>query len=457
MLNFADIQTIFFAGIGGIGMSALARYFLCQGKVVRGYDRTLSAITAALEKEGAQITNQVELSLLTDCDLLIYSPALSKEDPYRVAAQQIGLLTLKRSQALGEISKNYKTIAVAGTHGKTSVTCLLTWLLYASKVPCTAFIGGISRNLDSNFVYHPESEILVVEADEFDRSFLTLNPSIAVITAVDPDHLDIFKDSQQFEEAFVRFASQITNGGYLFCSPSAPIHLFKHTHIQIETYGKDNFYANVLSWERLQIKLDFYARSGEKWLSEVIYSQPGVHNLENLSAALSVLYVLGVKPDFLREALLSYKGVKRRLEVVAASEKWVVIDDYAHHPTEIAATLKAVRKCFDDYRLVVAFQPHLYSRTRDFAEGFASALSLADKIFLLPVYAAREKEEQGETEKVIFQHLSKEQVDLVNLNTAAAEMVKELQPYTVLITMGAGDIDSIIPTLLGNLKFCFLQ
>jgi UDP-N-acetylmuramate--alanine ligase len=457
MLNFADIKTIFFAGIGGIGMSALARYFLCQGKAVRGYDRTLSAITAALEKEGAKITNQVELGLLSDCDLLIYSPALSQEDPYRVAAQKIGLPTLKRAQVLGEISKKYTTIAVAGTHGKTSVTCLLTWLLYAGKVPCTAFIGGVSRNFESNFVYHPESDILILEADEFDRSFLTLNPSIAVITAVDPDHLDIYKDRRQFEEAFVQFARQIKEGGYLFCSPSTPVHLFKDINIEIETYGKDNFYARVLSWEGLQIKLDFYAKGGQKWLSDVVYSQPGVHNLENLSAALGVSYTLGLKPESLKQAISSYKGVKRRLEVAAASEQWVIIDDYAHHPTEIAATLRTIRKCFENYRLVVAFQPHLYSRTRDFAQDFASALSLADKIFLLPVYAAREKKEQGETEKVIFQHLSKEQVDLVNLNIAAAQMIKELQPYTVLITMGAGDIDSIIPILLDELKFYFSQ
>jgi UDP-N-acetylmuramate--alanine ligase len=207
----------------------------------------------------------------------------------------------------------------------------------------------------------------------------------------------------------------------------------------------------------LQIKLDFYAKGGRKWLSDVVYSQPGVHNLENLSAALCVSYTFGLKPESLKQALSSYKGVKRRLEVAAASEHWIIIDDYAHHPTEIAVTLRTIRKCFENYRLVVAFQPHLYSRTRDFAQDFASALSLADKIFLLPVYAAREKKEQGETEKVIFQHLSKEQADLVNLDIAAAEMVKELQPYTVLITMGAGDIDSIIPVLLDELKFRLSQ
>ncbi|MCS6905337.1 MAG: UDP-N-acetylmuramate--L-alanine ligase [Bacteroidia bacterium] len=451
-MNLFDYKTFFFAGIGGIGMSALARYFLLQGKQVIGYDHSLSSLTQALAKEGALITNEVKPELLKKCDVFIYTPALAPSDPYRVAASNLGIPSFKRAQVLGEISKSYQTIAVAGTHGKTTTSSLITWLLYASGVPCTAFIGGISQNLGSNFVYNPSSNLLVVEADEFDRSFLTLSPYIAIITTIDPDHLDIYENTTAFQNAFLQFANQILPQGYLFIGPTIEKKLFSSSQITIQEYGKDSFYAEVISAQATNQEIDFYTHPEQKWLSRVNYPQPGVHNLENLCAALSVIYTLEIPKAKLYQAIATYQGVKRRWEVVLQTPEWIVIDDYAHHPTEIEATLKTVRTCFKDYHLWVVFQPHLYSRTRDFAKEFAQALSMADKVFLLPVYAAREKKEHGANETVIFQHLPKNQAKLVNLNTVVEEIISEIQPLTVLITMGAGNVDSILPELLQKLE-----
>lgn len=430
---------IYFLGIGGIGMSALARYFHSQGKKVSGYDKVNTPLTMALQDEGIEIHfDDWGDKALENIDLLIYTPAIPNTLNEYKAFMDSDIPKFKRASILGEISKKYFTVAIAGTHGKTTITSMVAHLLHYSGIKINAFIGGISNNYKSNLIIDSDAKIMVVEADEFDRSFLHLHPDIAIISSMDADHLDIYSDKSNLINSFLEFAQQIKKGGSLIYSDSLDIP--KDITDNVFTYGERNDADFQLKFQKIENKvqiMELFFR-GDK-LGEYKLPMPGRHNLLNATVALSVANILGIDSDMAATALLSYTGVRRRFERVIDTDNQVLIDDYAHHPTEIKAAIGAAREMYPGKKIMGIFQPHLYSRTRDFADDFAIELSKLDSLVLLDIYPARELPIEGITSQMLLQKIT-----LANKHIVAKEDLPNFiigNSSPVILIMGAGDVD----------------
>lgn len=452
-MNIKTYKNIYLVGIGGIGMSALANYFYSQNKNVYGYDRVKSTLTENLEKKGIEISYEDNINSIplvfnssSKDQLVIYSSAISNNNILSYFSEN-SYDVCKRSKALGLISEHYYTIAVAGTHGKTTTSIMLSHILKQSNVNCTAFLGGISKNYDTNFLLSDESKYMVVEADEFDRSFLSLNPDIAIITSLDSDHLDIYGSYKEFIDTFQKFASQVKKNGYLILEESIVNKFETPKHVNLFTYSHSSisdFYASSLNFQSDKINF-LYNEKGKKYNNNnVELSMPGNHNVSNALAAISACSLLDISNKFISQALNSFEGIKRRFDLHVNSSDKVYIDDYAHHPTEIIETIKTVKKMFVGRHLTVLFQPHLFSRTDDFKHEFAQSLSLADSLILLDIYPAREKPIHGVDSKMLLDLCVNNSKKLISKNLVIKNL--ENQKIDILLTIGAGDIaDLVVP------------
>lgn len=429
---------IYFIGIGGIGMSAIARYYNAKGYKVSGYDKTPSPLTHALESEGIEVHYEDNVSFIpkeVDETLVIYTPAIPADMGELVYVQENGYRVIKRSKMLGELTAGQRCMAVAGTHGKTTTSTLTSHLFMDSGEGCSAFLGGISKNYDSNLLIS-HNDVIVVEADEFDRSFLQLFPEVAVITSMDADHLDIYGDAAHVTEAFKAFASQVS--GTVIVKHGLDI-TPADTKAQIMTYAFDNPAADFHSEPLEDGHFNLHYPGGV--IEDCVVGIPGWVNVENATAASAIALTYGIAPEKIKKALACFSGVKRRFDIQVKKPGCVYIDDYAHHPEEINAALSSIRKAYPSSKLTAVFQPHLYTRTRDFAPEFAQALSLADKVILLDIYPARELPIPGVTSEIIFKDITAEKVLLQR-----CELMDYLrdEPVEVLATLGAGDIDRFV-------------
>lgn len=436
---------IYFIGIGGIGMSAIARYYNSKGFKVSGYDKTPSPLTHALESEGIAVHYEDNVDYVPadiEHTLVVYTPAIPKDMGELVYVQEKGYRVIKRSRMLGEIAQGQRCMAVAGTHGKTTTSTLVSHLFTASGEGCSAFLGGISKNYDSNLLIH-SNDVIVAEADEFDRSFLQLFPEAAVITSMDADHLDIYGDEAHIKEAFKAFASQVS--GTVIARKGLDI-TASDTKADIKTYAygdaSADFYAEPLDGGHFNL----HYPGGV--IEDCVVGIPGWVNIENGTAAAAIALTYGIDPLKIKEALASFTGVKRRFDMQVNLDGLVYIDDYAHHPNEIAAALSSIRERYPEYRYTAIFQPHLYTRTRDFAPEFAQALSQADRLVLLDIYPAREEPIEGVTSRIIFDDVTSAEKMLI-AKTELLDWVSkaELHEKELFITLGAGDIDRLVAPL----------
>jgi UDP-N-acetylmuramate--alanine ligase len=447
----------FFIGIGGIGMSALARYLSNKGIEIYGYDRTETVLTKKLEDEGMKIHYEDRIDLIPDnIDIVVYTPAIPSDHKEKNWLIANGHKLLKRSELLKEILAESRVIAVAGTHGKTSTSAILSHLLHDTSCSATCFVGGIMVNYNTNFLYS-DSNLVVVEADEYDRSFLRLFPEVAIMQALDPDHLDIYGSPEEMIKSYRDFTMQISEGGLLV----VPDHVsnkmstdwkedLDERKVEFITYGEGNSEVKVMrmTHEGLTTKVKMNA-FGQDVKMTVPF--PGRHNALNAVGASIVAYHLGLDWAELAERMRSFRGVRRRFEVIYQSDNQTFIDDYAHHPEEIKAIVSGLRKSFPGKKIVGVFQPHLYTRTKDFVKGFAKELDALDEILLLPIYPARELPIEGVESELILNLMKNEQSKLIQKN----ELIEELKnkKIEVLVTIGAGDIDKLVPVIKKEI-FC---
>lgn len=437
-------SNIYFIGIGGIGMSAIARYYHQKGLKVTGYDKTPSELTLALENEGIKVHYEDNIDFIpkdVENTLVVYTPAVPKDMGELVYVQEKGYRVIKRSRTLGEIAQGQRCLAVAGTHGKTTTSTLLAHIFQDSEEGCSAFLGGISKNHDTNLLVS-ENNTIVAEADEFDRSFLQLFPEIAVITSMDADHLDIYSDISNMHDAFKAFASQvsgtvITKLGLPICQEDTKADILRYSY---DDSKADFFAGNITVDECGYFTFDLHWPGGT--IKDCKVGIPGWINVENAVAASAIALTYGLDPEKVKAALASFQGVKRRFDIHLNTPQCSYIDDYAHHPKEIAAAVSSMREIFPGRRLTAIFQPHLYTRTRDFADEFAQALSQVDKLILLDIYPAREEPIPGVTSEIIFSNVTIKEKVLLNKE----ELMDYLQaePVDTLITFGAGNIDRYI-------------
>ena len=431
---------IYFIGIGGIGMSAIARYYNTKGFKVSGYDKTPSPLTEALEAEGIEVHYEDNIDFVpknVEETLVVYTPAIPKDMGELVYVQENGYRVIKRSRMLGEITKGQRCMAVAGTHGKTTTSTLTSHLFTASGAGCSAFLGGISKNYNSNLLIS-SNDVVVAEADEFDRSFLQLFPEVAVITSMDADHLDIYGDEAHIREAFKAFAGQVS--GTLIAKHGLDI-TPEDTKAKILTYSFGNSEADFYA-EALEEAGHFNLHYPGGVIEDCVVGIPGWVNIENGVAASAIALTYGIDPQEIKKALASFSGVKRRFDLQVKNEKHIYIDDYAHHPEEISAALSSIKKAYPTMKLTAAFQPHLYTRTRDFAEEFAQALSAVDKLILLEIYPAREEPIPGVTSEIIFKDVTAPEKVLLRRDEFMEYM--ENEEVELFVTLGAGDIDRFV-------------
>ena len=452
-MNLNKINTIYFLGIGGIGMSALARFFQSKKKNVFGYDKTPSQLTDELMAEGMNIHFEENIQLVPEnVDIVVYTPAIPANNKEYQWFIENKIPMMKRSEILGILSDSFKTIAIAGTHGKTTTSTLTAHLLKQSSLDCTAFLGGIAKNYQTNLLLSDKSNLLVAEADEFDRSFLRLHPHSAVITSADADHLDIYKDKNQLQLAFVQFASQVKPKGNLIIKKGVNLNLNPDNQSTLYSYslesGADFFPENIQIQNGLYT-FDFV--TPDNVMKNMKLGLPGLFNVENAIAALAVAYLNGVNEQELRTGLGSFLGVKRRFDFRINNPGLVYIDDYAHHPAELRACITSARHLFPGKRISGIFQPHLYSRTRDFADEFALSLDLLDEIILLPIYPARELPIKGIDSEMLLQKIKNPNKTLLVKDQLVDELIKN-EKLEVLLTLGAGDIDRLVPIIEEALK-----
>lgn len=444
-MELSSIKQVYLVGIGGIGMSGLARYFHKRGCQVSGYDRTETELTKALADEGMQITYTDDVteispafSVAVNSLLVIYTPAIPKDSQILNFFRAGGFEPRKRSQVLGIISKEMFTVAVAGTHGKTTTSTMVAHILKHSGFDCTAFLGGISSNYNTNVLFG-DNNVMVVEADEYDRSFLTLHPDVAIITSMDADHLDIYGSDASVKESFQLFASQLKAGGKLIHKKGLAL----ENGITYSAKEQADVYAENVSIQNGTFFFDF--NSADLKIQDIELGLPGLHNVENSVGAIQAALTLGIEPDRIKAALKDFKGVKRRFEYIVKNSRHIFIDDYAHHPEELRACITAVKSLYPDKKLTVMFQPHLYSRTRDFAEGFAEVLSMADELLLLQIYPARELPIEGVHSEMILKKVGAASSRICEMDEAI-ELVARQKPE-LLLTVGAGDIDTLVKPL----------
>jgi UDP-N-acetylmuramate--alanine ligase len=448
-VSLKNPNTVYFLGIGGIGMSAIARYYLAMGCQVLGYDKTRTVLSEQLENEGAQIHYIENVSLipeLTSNDMVIYTPAIPKDNKEFIYFQEQNLRLYKRAEVLGLISENYFTIAVAGTHGKTTTSSIVAHILNECDVDCVAFLGGISLNFNSNLLLKKNAKVMVVEADEFDRSFLQLSPDIALITSLDADHLDIYGESDELLKSYQDFVRKIKPEGKIITKPEFFDRLKVNEKIIYKSYSL-NADADCKS-SAITIKNGSYfvdVTCQNKQTKEIEVGLPGIHNVENAVGAFAIANELEIDNEKIKSALASYKGVKRRFEYQIKNENVVYIDDYAHHPTELEFSIKSAKELYPNKRITGVFQPHLYSRTRDFATDFAASLSLLDELILLDIYPARELPIEGVSSQIIFDKVTCKEKTLL-LKGELMECLKK-KGVDVLMTLGAGDIDVFVPQI----------
>ncbi len=449
-MELQNIKRVYLIGIGGIGMSGLARYFAHLGCIVCGYDKTATALTDQLHNEGIRVVfddrdEWIPLSFKNPdpSTLIIYTPAIPRDSAIYNYFRDNGFELLKRSQVLGLISKTKFTVAVAGTHGKTTTSCLLAHILKDSGKDCSAFLGGIASNYGTNVLFG-NNNIVVVEADEYDRSFLTLYPNIAIITSMDADHLDIYGNHDQLTESFIQFASQIKDGGTLIFHEDLPL----TSGITYSAKGPADVRGLNIHVKDGDFYFDF--KNDDVEIKDIKLGIAGLHNVENATAAIEAALLIGVDPQLIKNALASFKGVKRRFEYIVKSKEHIYIDDYAHHPEELRAAISSIRKLYPGKKLTTIFQPHLFTRTRDFADGFAEVLDLSDELIILDIYPAREMPIEGVNAEMILERMKlwnkrkcgkQETVDLV-----------QIEKPELLLTVGAGDIDQLVQPLKSALE-----
>ncbi len=448
MIQLEHIENYYFVGIGGIGMSALARYFSASGKWVSGYDKTPSEITKALQSEGIKIhfeddTHLIHSTFSKETTLVVFTPAIPVENQILNNFKKEGYNVVKRSELLGEITKSTKCLAVAGTHGKTTTSAILGHLLAFANEEVTAFLGGVSENYNSNLIQRG-TKITVVEADEFDRSFLKLYPFIAGITSMDADHLDIYGDENTIIEAFKDFAALVPANGFLLHKKGLPLN-GKTVGIEDES----DFEVQNVRIENGAYVFDF--KTPNSTIYNFTLNLPGRHNLFNAALALGMAVCLGTPTHILPEALLTFKGVKRRFSYKIKTDSLVLIDDYAHHPEEINAVHQAVREMYPQKEILAVFQPHLFSRTRDFVEGFAKSLSQFDYVLLLEIYPAREKPMEGINSEWLLEKIENQNKKLVSKDELTAEIKKINVPVNMIL--GAGDIGEEVNVVVKNLGY----
>lgn len=464
-MNLNEIKQAYFLGIGGIGMSAIARYFHSLGMVVSGYDKTETTLTKSLISEGIDIHYQdlgSDISkVVSDKEtcLIVLTPAIPQNHLEWKWLSENNYTILKRAQVLGLITDAYRTIGVAGTHGKTTTSSLLAHILKQSAVDCSAFLGGIATNYETNLLLHKQSELdahhqmMVVEADEFDRSFLTLHPEIAIITSTDADHLDIYGEHEALKKSFAAYAHQARK--YIVVKKELELNreLIQDIKppIQILNYSVEqhaDFYADNIRIENADYYFDLH--SSHVNLKGLKMGIPGLHNIENAVAAAAAAILSGVQADEIRQSLENFRGVKRRFEYCIKTNQVVYIDDYAHHPEELNAILKSVKNMYPEKRMSVIFQPHLYSRTRDFSDGFSKSLSIADELLILDIYPARELPIPGVTSNMLLDKITTKDKQVGNKDFAI-EWINKHKPE-LLVTVGAGDIDTLVKPLTELIK-----
>ena len=452
-MNLADIHNVYFVGIGGIGMSAIARWFRSQGASVSGYDRVSSPLTRTLEQEGIEVHYEDNVTLIADDvkrnrkgTLVVYTPAIQGTHSELEYFRANDYVVMKRAEVLGVITKDKYTIGVAGTHGKTTTSSMLAHLLEASGFGCNAFIGGIMTNYSSNLIMGGKDDVVVVEADEFDRSFLQLHPDIAIVTSVDPDHLDIYGDEKEMIRTFNQYVSRTDKDGLIILNDRIKSQ-FTNESLKADaiTYGTDKGDVQVSNLKISDGSFHFDYRHGGQIIEGLALSVPGYHNMENCVAAITAAIKLGVETSKIKSAVASYRGVKRRFEYIIRNDRQVFIDDYAHHPGEISAFISSVRALFPGRKLTAIFQPHLFSRTRDFASGFAEELSKVDELILLDIYPAREDPMPGVTSEIIYDQVTLDEKTIISKKDLVT--VLKDRKLDVPVTIGAGDIDREVPLI----------
>jgi len=467
-MNLDKIHSVYFLGIGGIGMSALARWFHANGYVVSGYDKTATALTNQLVSEGIAIHFDDNIDAIPrdvvespEGVLVIYTPAIPESLGEMTYLKSLGHHLYKRAQILGFLSEANYTIAVAGTHGKTTTSSIIAHLLKTAEVNCTAFVGGIMTNYNSNMLIGAKDGVFVVEADEFDRSFLTLRPDIAIITSMDADHLDIYGSGDALKDSFNEFVSKIKNDGSLVVEANVAdqLKINPNQKLNVVTYGIDQGDACAHSLEIVDGSFCFTYALEDLEIEELSLAVPGFHNVANAVAALTSVVladpannkqVVQIVPARLKAGINSYSGVKRRFEYILKTEKITYIDDYAHHPEEIKALITSVSALYPGKEITAVFQPHLFSRTRDFAAAFSESLSAADQVILLDIYPAREQPIEGITSQIIIDNIKTSKVHSYHLEDVLEYFDTTLPE--VLLTIGAGDIDTLVEPIKEKLK-----
>lgn len=456
-----NYDQIYFIGIGGIGMSNLARYFLSQGKLVGGYDRTESALTEQLRSEGAYLHYNDKIdeipAAFTDRErtLVVYTPAVPASHGELTYFRLNGFRMMKRAELLGEITRASDAICVAGTHGKTTVSSMTAHLLRQSHVDCNAFLGGILKNYNTNLLLSEQSKITVAEADEYDRSFHWLRPYIAIITSADPDHLDIYGTAEAYRESFEYFTSLIRPGGTLLLKVGATITPKTAQGVNVRSYSESegDYHAENIRIGDGEIRFD-YVSPGQR-INDIILGVPVQINIENSVAAMAAAELCGATADEMRKAIASFAGARRRFDFHIKSDRIVFIDDYAHHPRELTAAIESIKALYPERKLTALFQPHLYSRTRDFADQFAESLSLADEVILLDIYPAREEPIEGVTSGMLLDRITLARKQLCS-KEGVLDCLRNLE-MEVLVTFGAGDIDRLLPAIEKMLRERYLM
>ncbi len=443
MKDIKNIKRVFFLGIGGIGMSALARYFRSKGVVVNGYDKTETALTKQLAAEGIGVHFEDNIKFIDkETDMVVYTPAVPKDHAELNYFLQNNYEVVKRSDVLGAITNSSFNICIAGTHGKTTTSTMVAHILRHSGYGCNAFLGGIAVNYDSNF-WSSEKNVCVAEADEYDRSFLKLSPDIAIISSMDPDHLDIYGTAENMEQAFIDFSAKIKPGGLLISKfglkRAVDLKVANHLTYHLQDKGADA-YASDIKMNNGSYCFDILIK-GEK-IADVVLNMGGQHNIENAIAAITVAKRLKIDDDKIKKAVADFRGVKRRFEYIVKNDRQVFIDDYAHHPAELMALIKGAKALFSKKKCTVVFQPHLYSRTKDLADGFAESLDQADEVILLPIYPARELPMEGVSSRMILDRMKNSNKRILSKNDLVDWIQKN--KTELLITAGAGDIDTLV-------------
>ena len=452
-MRLEEIKNVYFVGVGGIGMSALARYFLAKGKQVAGYDRTPTELTRCLEQEGAQIHYSEGVEFIPEAfrraetTLVVYTPAIPKEHAELTYFSTQGFEIQKRAQVLGLITRSSKGVCVAGTHGKTTTSTMAAHLLHQSHVECNAFLGGVSQNYRTNLLLSDKSPYTVIEADEFDRSFHWLSPWASVITATDPDHLDIYGTPEAYLESFAHYSSLIQPGGALILHEGLAMQPRVAEGVTTYTYSRQtgDFHAENISIGQGEIFFDFVAPDTR--INRVQLGVPLSINIDNGIAAMALAHLCGATDEEIRQGMSSFRGVERRFDFKLKSDRAVLLSDYAHHPAEIAQSIRSIRELYEGRKVTVLFQPHLYSRTNDFYREFADSLSLADEVILTEIYPARELPIPGVTSQLIFDHLRQ---GMERTLTTKQEMIHLLQSkpdLDVVVVLGAGDLNDYVPQI----------